>query len=257
VDDSDYNFAFSGGKAVVATSKSTPPQITLSVNVKESGPYVLDGQLMASKDGGLMETVVDSRTIDGSVDLRAPDSRVISMQKVADLPWLAKGRHTITFRLRDDGNRKYEFGVDCIRLRDKDLFEGEQMKVLANSGDPLDEQTLQGFGDQWSNNAQLWFRPSKPGASFTLELPVESKRVAIIGIYFTKAADYGIVQVKLDGKPIGQAFDGYNDGVVRSNLIPLGLFNLDAGSHQLTFEVIGKNPRSTSYMVGVDAVVLR
>ena len=89
------------------------------------------------------------------------------------------------------------------------------------------------------------------------QLPIEQAKVYTLYAYFTKARDYGIVQAKLDGKPVGQPFDGYCRDVARSDRIELGIVELAAGKHELTFEVTGKNPESKGYLVGVDAILLR
>jgi hypothetical protein len=257
VSDAELSFTLSGGKAVTSESYGTPPSISLKVEAPESGFYILYGQLVASVRGGSVQILVDGKTAGEPVGTRSKERQIISMGKLADLPWLKKGPHELTFKMLKEGDRNYELTVDGVRLREKNSLEGEEAKVLASSGEPLGEQRMSVFGTAWSNDSHVWFRPEKPGAYFTLELPVEETKSYSLYAYLTKAGDYGIVQVKLDGKPLGQPFDGYNQGVVRSDRIDLGLVELTAGAHELTFEVTGKNPKSAGYMVGLDAILLR
>lgn len=252
VSDGELPFLLSGGRAVEAKSTEASPSITLTAETPDAGAYILDGQMVASPNGGKVQIAVDGKVMGDPIDLHADKLSITPFGKLADLSWLRKGSHQITFQML--GSTGGEFMVDCIRLTQAGSFEGEKMAILKSSGEPLGEQ---GLGPAWSNHAQLWFRPKKSGAFFTLELPVDKTGVYTLYAYFTKAADYGIAEVKLDGKPVGQPFDGYNDGVVRSERVNLGLADLAAGKHELTFEVTGKNEKSSSYMVGVDSVLLR
>ena len=65
------------------------------------------------------------------------------------------------------------------------------------------------FGDAWSAGRQLWWVVSQPGARLDLELPVKSAGTYALSAAFTKAGDYGIVQLALDGKPLGKPIDLY------------------------------------------------
>lgn len=254
ISDSDFIFRLSGSKAAGAKSTGTPPAITLKVDMPESGTYTLDGQLVASPKGGLVQILADGNKVGEPLDTRAAQQGIMPIAKLADLPWLKKGAHEITFSMLKDGKRDYELIVDCIRIKERGLFECETANVLGSSGEPLGEQKL---GDAWSNATQIFFTQGKPGSYFTLELPVDKTKLYTVYAYFTKAADYAIVQAKLDGQPIGQPFDGYNDGVIRSDRIELGTLELTAGKHELTFEVTGKNEKSSNYLIGVDAILLR
>ena len=254
ISDADFAFRLSGSRAVAAKSTGAPPSISLKVDVPESGIYSLEGQMVASPKGGLVQVLVDGRKAGEPFDTRASRQGIMPIAKLAKLPWIKKGPHEITFSMIKDGKRDYELVVDCIRIKERGLLECEEANVIGSSGEPIGEQKL---GEGWSGFSQIFFRPGKPGSYFTLELPVEQTRIYTIYAYFTKAADYAIVQVKLDGKPIGQPFDGYNDGVIRSDRIELGTLELAAGQHEITFEVTGKNEKSNGYLVGVDAILLR
>ena len=73
----------------------------------------------------------------------------------------------------------------------------------------------------------------------------------------TKANDYAIVQVYSDGKKLSNPIDLYNPAVIGTDPILFGSFDLSAGEHKLTFEIVGANEKAIkAYMVGVDWVRL-
>ena len=65
--------------------------------------------------------------------------------------------------------------------------EGEQLKVLEKTGNA--EQ--QGLGEQFSNEAHLWWREAKPGDKLTVAFrnPAAGSKHVIVRL--TKAPDYG------------------------------------------------------------------
>ena len=66
---------------------------------------------------------------------------------------------------------------------------------------------------------------------------------------------YGIVQLSLDDKKVGEPLDLYNAGVIHSGPIALGVHELKAGQHKLTVEILGANPQAKkSYMFGIDRI---
>jgi hypothetical protein len=73
----------------------------------------------------------------------------------------------------------------------------------------------------------------------------------------TEAVDYGIVQLSLDGRKLGEPIDLYHNGVITTGELDFGIRELSAGEHKLTMEIIGANPKAVkSYMVGLDYVKL-
>ncbi len=70
----------------------------------------------------------------------------------------------------------------------------------------------------------------------------------------TRAADYGIVQVAIDGVPVGAPFDGYQPAGVGVADHPLGTHNLSAGQHTLTLTVTSRNPAAIGWLAGLDVL---
>jgi len=137
------------------------------------------------------------------------------------------------------------------------LIEGEQMRILAHTGGNAEDQDMSGWGETWSNEAQLWWTGAKPGDRLELALPVAKAGKYQLRAQLTKAVDYGIVQLWLDGEKLGQPLDLFHDGVIATGELELGTQALSAGEHKLSVEINGANPNAVkSYMFGLDYVRL-
>jgi hypothetical protein len=136
-------------------------------------------------------------------------------------------------------------------------IEGEQMKILAHAGGRVEVQDMTPWGENWSNDAQLWWTGAKPGNRLELDLPVAKTGQYQLRAQFTKAVDYGIVQLSLDGEILGEPVDLFHDGVIATGEMNLGTRALSAGDHKLSVEITGANPRAVkSFMFGLDYVKL-
>lgn len=139
------------------------------------------------------------------------------------------------------------------------LFEGEKLKVLAVTDGSASEQGMGGFSaDHWSNDSQLWWTGGKTGSTLDLELPITIAGKFDVLMVFTKAPDYGIVQVILDGTKLGEPIDLFNaKNVISTGVVRIGQRDFKAGSHKLSLEIVGKNSAAVpSYMVGIDSLQL-
>lgn len=108
----------------------------------------------------------------------------------------------------------------------------------------------------WSQGAQLWFQPDAAPRSVTVAFNVPQDGTFDMRLVQTLAGDYGINTISLDGTQIGAEFNAYNNGVIISEPLDYGRHELSAGEHRLTITVIGKDPRSTFYMAGIDYIEL-
>jgi hypothetical protein len=115
----------------------------------------------------------------------------------------------------------------------KGVIEGESLKVLSKTGGDPQEQDMTGFGGQWSNDAHLWWINAKPGDKLDLALPVSKTGKYKVSLQLTKAPDYGIVQLYLDGQKLGESIDLYHASVVATGPMGLGQHDLSAGEHKL------------------------
>ena len=73
-----------------------------------------------------------------------------------------------------------------------------------------------------------------------------------------KAADYGIVQLSIDGVAVGAPIDLYASfWVIPTGPISLGTRHFTAGQHTLGVEITGANPAATkNYLFGLDYLKL-
>ncbi len=136
-------------------------------------------------------------------------------------------------------------------------IEGEQMKILSKTGGDPQEQDMTGRGGKWSHGAHLWWIHAKPGDKLDLALPVEMAGSYELEAHLTRARDYGIVQLSLDGRELGPPIDLYSPRVVPTGALKLGVQDLTVGQHTFTLEITGANDRAVkSYMVGLDYLKL-
>jgi hypothetical protein len=113
-------------------------------------------------------------------------------------------------------------------------------------------------GAQWSSGQQVWFQADGAGDTFTVELDVPQAGTYDLSAVYTKARDYGIHTLAVDGEVVGEPFDGYDPNLIDDARAEYGAVDLSQGTHTLTFTVTGKNPANTSpwFFVGVDLVEL-
>ncbi len=134
--------------------------------------------------------------------------------------------------------------------------EAEALQVVEMRNSSPRPQELASWGaEKWSGGAHLLGK-CKYGSSLTLLLPVASAGRVRVDLYATQAPGYGQFQVSMDGQKIGEIFDGFAPAVRPSGRISLGTVSLDAGVHRLRFDVVGKNPASWDFWLGIDCIDL-
>jgi WD40 repeat protein len=110
--------------------------------------------------------------------------------------------------------------------------------------------------ENWGNGHQLRCY-AKKGGCVDVEFPVPTTGAFQLDVRFTRAPDYGVVQVSVDDRPIGQPFDGFNPALVPSVRVNLGRVELVRGDHRLRFTAVDKNRQSTDFVMGIDCLELR
>ena len=154
-------------------------------------------------------------------------------------------------------DQRVGYWTTAENARVKGAIEGESLKVIRRTGGGTEEQDLSGFNGQWSNDAHLWWTGAHPGDKLELALPVVQSHNYRVALQLTKARDYGIVQLALDGEKLGGPIDLYNPDVVPTGELDLGTRQLAAGDHVLSVEILGANPKADkSYMFGLDYLKL-
>jgi hypothetical protein len=139
-------------------------------------------------------------------------------------------------------------------------IEGESMKIVGKSAGSAAGQNMRPFrADRWSGNDHLWWTGARPGATLDLELSVKQAGKYELQVVLTKARDYAVVELLLDGKSLGGPIDLFDSRqVVTTGVLSFTPPELKAGNHKLTLKIVGANSRAVkAYMVGLDYVRLQ
>jgi hypothetical protein len=147
---------------------------------------------------------------------------------------------------------------------DASRLEGEELWVVSQTHGSLTPQFMDWAGSSvWSHDLHLfWYdnNLTKVGQGSQAVLRFDAPSVAgggfdLIGV-FTKAFDYGTVQLEIDGAACGAALDLYHDGPIPSGELSLCHKTLTMGHHELRLTLTGKNAASAGYYVGLDYLKL-
>jgi WD40 repeat protein/tetratricopeptide (TPR) repeat protein len=143
------------------------------------------------------------------------------------------------------------------KLPEATTLEAEDLLVVASQDCWTRVQDMTGWLPlRWGNGKQLFCGAAR-GGFVELRVALPEPGHYDLELHLTRAPDFGIVEVALDGRVIGQPFDGYAESVRPSGAVVLGRVDLDPGPHWLRFTAVGKNARATSYHMGIDALVFR
>jgi len=135
------------------------------------------------------------------------------------------------------------------------VFEAESLLPAVEATAPASAQS-NCCGIRWSGDAQLWLRAESADQRVTVALEVPRAGTYDLSAILTKAPDYGIHTLSVDGEPIGEPFDGYDADGVSTQEVDYGTVELSEGRHTLTLTVTGKNPASSGFFAGVDLFAL-
>ena len=154
---------------------------------------------------------------------------------------------------------RWGYCVEPAVHRVKGAIEGETMRTLEQTAGNARPQDMSIYaGGKWSGLSHLWWTGAKPGDKLTLAVPVKQAGKYDVQAVLTKARDYGVVQLWLDGQKAGEPIDLYDPEVVNTPPISLGTHELSEGAHKLTVEITGANPKALkAYMSGLDYVLLK
>ncbi|MGK0184904.1 MAG: hypothetical protein ACI9R3_000678, partial [Verrucomicrobiales bacterium] len=127
-----------------------------------------------------------------------------------------------------------------------DALEGESLKVTVSKG-TAGAQKMQGFaGGKWSGNSQLFWRGGSDGDTLQFDISAPRDGKSVLEAVFTRASDYGIVQLSVDGKKMGDPLDLYHfSKVTTSGVLQYELADLKAGDHTITITIVGANHNAT------------
>jgi hypothetical protein len=111
--------------------------------------------------------------------------------------------------------------------------------------------------DRWSGDSHLWWTGAKPSDKLTLVLPSFAGTVDL-EVVLTCARDYGIVQLSLDDRPLGDPIDLYHPQVISTGVLSFPKQTVKGNEHMLVVQLVGANPKADkAYMFAVDYVRIK
>lgn len=139
-----------------------------------------------------------------------------------------------------------------------DAMEGEDLAVTVTKG-KTSAQNMKNFtAARWSGGSQLFWRGGAVGDTLEFEIEAPSARDYTLESVFTVAPDYAIIQLMLDGNPLGDPIDLYEPRKVAiTGVLSQMTGQLKAGKHKLVIRITGSNPSAApARYVGLDFVKL-
>ena len=137
-------------------------------------------------------------------------------------------------------------------------LEGEVLaaSIKASAG-AVKPQNMKNFsGGKWSGGAQCLWTGGKVGEHIEITLDVPAAGDYALETVLTRAPDFAIVQLMLDGKGLGDPVDLY-DAKVTTGVLKHEIGQITAGPHKLVIRITGTNPKAKpNRYVGLDYVRL-
>jgi hypothetical protein len=119
----------------------------------------------------------------------------------------------------------------------------------------LSVQKMADYGVDWSGNEQLRFTSTVKGSNFTLNVPVREADIYTVGVYITKDTSLGKAEIWIGGKKVAD-FDAFNTEIIPGGSVTCEPVRVLDSTMSVTFKIVGKNPKSAGYNLGIDALVL-
>jgi hypothetical protein len=138
----------------------------------------------------------------------------------------------------------------------QDLYEGEHLTVSEAVVSWFLVEDMKHWGRHWSNDRYLICEANQQGNFVELQVDVPETGRYRLTVCLAYSWNFGLVQVLLDGRKIGEPFDGLGDHACPAKKVEYGTFELNEGPHRLRFAVADKNPKSAGYCMGIDYVQL-
>ena len=149
----------------------------------------------------------------------------------------------------------FQEGGPTIEEAVQGATEAENLKVLELSFGRTTEQIVpNGIA---SKNTILWWREGKPGErlAFAVEAPAAGRYEILAAFLYDR--DYGRVQLRLNGVPVGEPMDFYKPVLGSSGPVSLGVHEFQAGQNRLTVQMLGASPEAEpNYVFAFDYIKL-
>ena len=141
-------------------------------------------------------------------------------------------------------------------------IEAESLEIVSTSPGVAHEVMGAWRCDDLSSTAQLWFGCKQKGDAVELRAPDALTGPQKVTLHMSRHPDYGIVQVSIDGKPMGEPIDLCNPATEGPKLIvtgpiELGTFEPGPRAPLIRIELVGTNPQAAApgTNFGFDAIV--
>ena len=159
------------------------------------------------------------------------------------------------------GQAAERFDYHSIRkqsmVASQEFYEGELHLRTEGKARP---QEMRGFGVGWRGDSHLLW-DGLVEESNAVEFDVSEAGRYTLAMQWTLAPDYGVFEVKLNGKVVEPQLDLYSPRVKLANLRDLGGITMKAGAQRLVIKLISGNPkaqkfRGKGYLYGLDYLKL-
>ncbi len=129
-------------------------------------------------------------------------------------------------------------------------IEGEHLEVFTFDSGTVNTQSGN-FG--WSGETQLWWRNAEIGDQLTTMFILNETGKYRFTAQLTKAVDYGIIQLSLNGEPVVNRINGFNENGVETFQIDFGTHVLSEGENIFSVKILGADEfAKPGNMVGID-----
>ncbi|MCP4707047.1 MAG: DUF2961 domain-containing protein [Planctomycetes bacterium] len=134
-------------------------------------------------------------------------------------------------------------------------LEGELLEVKEVTGGGVRVQNVARFN--WSNDRQVWWVDGGVGDRLVLEFEAQQAGRVRVAAGLTKASDYGVVKIGVNGATVIEQLDLYNPQVTGEEIV-LGWCEVKQGANRLEVTIVGANKAALKrYMFGLDYLLLK
>ena len=91
------------------------------------------------------------------------------------------------------------------------------------------------------------------GAEVHQKIEVQHRNLYQVSAVMTRGPEYGLAELTVNGKVLGQPYDYYHSEMVAGTLVVFGKVPLNQGENQIILKNVGKSTESTGYKIGVDS----
>ncbi|MFD0636157.1 ricin-type beta-trefoil lectin domain protein [Catenulispora yoronensis] len=240
-----WSFGADGTVRLMGANPASPPNKCLDtggVNTQGSKVTLYDCQ---ANNLNQIWKIVPSASNPGRITLQNPASSMCLDNSAGSV---SNGNPLQLWSCLDNANQQFT-GPSTIGGQQR--AEGESVWGGATGGTMAKQTNCCNI--TFSNNAQEMLTATAVNATMNLDYYVANPGLYQVIPTMTKAPDYGILALAVDGTTLANTMDGYN-ATVTTGQFTFGTVNLTAGVHHFTFKVTGTNAASTGnkYNAGVD-----